>query len=216
VKRGLAGVLLLFAAAKLTAAELTPMLQEGQIGAVFENVAYPPSLSKDLKSGLTNRILIRVSLVEGSIVHRRRAVEIALRYDLWDEHFVATMTLDGAIAEARTIGTMEEAMALLRRLSILHLFEARAVAPDRPLVLQAEVLFNPLDRERMEMIRKWVTENSVGPSDVGGRTPSDNMSVAIFNRIFEQYAKGADVAAAWRDSAASRPFTLNELANRGR
>ena len=90
---------------------------------------YPASLSKDLKSGLTNRILIRVSLVEGPTVHRRRAVEIAVRYDLWEEHFITTTTLDGAAAEARTIASMEEIMALLHRLAIPHLFEARAVAP---------------------------------------------------------------------------------------
>jgi hypothetical protein len=33
-------------------------------------------------------------------------------------------------------------------------------------------------------------------------------SNAIFNRIFEQYADGSNVAAAWRAAATSRPFRI--------
>jgi hypothetical protein len=37
--------------------------------------------------------------------------------------------------------------------------------------------------------------------------------MAIFNKIFEQYAAGADVASAWHLTLTSQPFTLKELAH---
>src|SRR5262245_3006800 len=78
------------------------------------------------------------------------------------------------------------------------------------LVLKAEVLLNPIDRERMEAIRKWVEENTApttrglnGTSPAGNTSPSAN---AIFNRIFEQYAIGGDFAAVWKESLTSQSF----------
>jgi hypothetical protein len=38
-------------------------------------------------------------------------------------------------------------------------------------------------------------------------------SNAIFNRIFEQYARGADVAAIWKESLSSTPFKIQEVSD---
>jgi hypothetical protein len=35
-----------------------------------------------------------------------------------------------------------------------------------------------------------------------------SVSNAIFNRIFEQYASGQDVASAWQQTLATKPFRL--------
>ena len=36
-------------------------------------------------------------------------------------------------------------------------------------------------------------------------------SNAIFNKIFEQYAQGADVAATWKESLSSKPFRTGDV-----
>jgi hypothetical protein len=41
--------------------------------------------------------------------------------------------------------------------------------------------------------------------------PSDSRT--LFDRIFEQYAAGASVAATFVDSATSKPFRMEELVN---
>lgn len=212
IARCLATLAFVLYAAGACAAQLTPAVQNGQLGLVLE-ASYPDSLRKDLTSGLTNRILIRVTLSRGNEIVRRRAVEIAVRHDLWDEHFEITVTLDGAAADARTIQNMEEMQAFLQRLHLRRLFAINGIDRKQPLSLTAEILLNPVDRERMEMIRKWVAQNNIGPSDAGGRNGGGDLAVAIFNKIFEQYAKGADVAAVWRETSVSLPFRLEALAD---
>ena len=213
ITRCLATIAFVLYAAGACAAQLTPAVQNGQLGLVLESASYPDSLRKDLTSGLTNRILIRVRLARGNEILRTRAVEIAVRYDLWDEHFTTTVTLDGVEADTRTIQNMEEMQAFLRRLQLRRLFATNGIDRKQPLSLTAEILLNPVDRERMEMIRKWVAQNNIGPSDAGGRNGGGDLAVSIFNKIFEQYAKGADVAAAWRETSVSLPFRLEALAD---
>ena len=193
------------------AGQLTPAVHDGQLGLTLESTAYPDTLRKDLTSGLTNRILVRVTLTRGAEIVRQRAVEIAVRYDLWDEHFITTVTLDGVETNARTVPDMEQMQAWLRRLQLPHLFATHGLEHQQPFTLTAEVLLNPVDRERMEMIRKWVAQNNVGPGDINGRKGGGDVAMVIFNKIFEQYAKGADVAAVWREISVSQPFRLDEL-----
>ncbi|MFC4311127.1 hypothetical protein ACFPN2_18665 [Steroidobacter flavus] len=211
IARYLAIIAAFLYAANACAAELTPAVQNGQLGLTIEAPAYPDTLRKDLTSGLTNRILIRVTLARGTEIVSTRAVEIAVRYDLWDEHFNTTVTLDGVQTEARIVPNMEQMQTFLRRLPLPRLFASNGLGRGHALTLTADILLNPVDRERMEMIRKWVAQNNVGPGDAGGR--NGDLAVAIFNKIFEQYSKGAEVAAVWRETSVSRPFRLEELAD---
>ncbi|MET0535826.1 MAG: hypothetical protein ABW171_16540 [Steroidobacter sp.] len=201
---------LLLHAAAGWASQLTPSMDAGQLSVLVESTTLPEALRKDLTSGLTNRILIRVTLASGAKTVQQRAVEIAVRYDLWDEHFAVRVALDGAEAEARTLKTLDEMQALLRALRLPRLFATTGMNATQPHNVTAEILLNPIDRERMEMIRKWVAESSIAPADIRGRNTSD-LSLVIFNRIFEQYAKGADIAAIWRETLTSPPFTFDKL-----
>lgn len=206
---------LLLHGALACAAQLTARVEGGHLTVHIESAAWPDSLRKDLTSGLTNRILIRATLALGAEIVQQRAVEIAVRYDLWDERFAMTIAVDGTQADALTIESLDEVQAALRRLRIPRLFATTGVIATQAHTIAVEILLNPVDRERMEMIRKWVAGNSIAPTDIGSRNTGD-LSVAIFNRIFEQYARGADIAAIWRESVTSRPFKLEELSNEGR
>lgn len=201
---------LLLHAASSWAAQLTPSLDGGRLSVLVESAAWPDTLRKDLTSGLTNRILIRVTLARGAEIVQQRAVEIAVRYDLWEERFVVSVAPDGSEAEALALKSLDEMQGLLRQLRLPRLFATTGMTATQLHTVTAEILLNPVDRERMEMIRKWVAETSITPADIGGRNTGD-VSLAIFNRIFEQYAKGADIAAIWRETSTSRPFRLEEL-----
>ena len=199
-----------------SAGQVTPTLEGDNLSVRIESTAWPATLRKDLTSGLTNRILIRARLARGAEIVQQRAVEIAIRYDLWDERFMMDVTLDGVAAGARTIRNAEEMQAALRNLRLPPLFAADRVSAAQAHTVTAEILLNPVDRERMEMIKKWVAENSIPPADIGGRTAGGALSVTLFNRIFERYAKGADIAAIWQETSTSRPFRLQELTDEGR
>lgn len=202
---------LLLIGTTVQAAELTHFIAERKIGARVQTLAFPESLPRDLRSGLTNRLLVRASLLQGEQSRASAIVEIALKYDLWDEKFLTELSINGATVTAPSLRTLEEAVAWLSDLRLPALFDIPAGGGT--FTLKAQALLNPIERERLERIREWVKENSnYVPLDGGvqGR-PAESGSNAIFNRIFEQYAAGDDVAAQWRREVVSAPFSVTQL-----
>jgi hypothetical protein len=210
--RALAAWLLSSCSVHCAAAELIPTLQGGTVGLEIRGLQLPDTLRTDLVSGLTNRILIRIALLSDREAVAHHAVAIAIKYDLWEETFGMTTSVDERPVDVRSLPSVEAVLAVLADLSISGVLQSSDLALERPYMLQADVLFDPVDRERMEKIRQWVAQNSTLPTNgtpVGGGGAS--RSAELFNRIFEQYAAGADVAAAWRELVVSQPFRLDTL-----
>jgi hypothetical protein len=203
------------------AGEIEPFLADGRIGAHVRGLAFPATLSKELTSGLTSRILARLELRSGAQLTAQSAVEITVKYDLWDENFRVVVSVDRHVALDSLYTTLPEVRAFLQDVRLPGLFASTMPPLAEPLALRANVLLNPVDRERMDHIREWVKENSTpAPSDptspdaaapVGAVT-----SNALFDRIFAQYANGTDLAAAWHESLVSKPFRVEGLTHEGR
>ncbi len=188
----------------------------------MSDLALPSSVRSDFASGLTNRILIQVSLQQSSerITHAIAAIEI--QYDLWDENYRFAISVNGLDVVSRTLAKADEVIAALSRVRLPGLFATGGIADGAPLQINAEILFDPLEKARMDEVRKWVAENSGPQSEstpaLGSQTqatPPVSQGNSLFNRIFEQYAAGATVAAAWQDSAESAGFSLRELRRAG-
>ena len=211
-------LLSLLGANDVRATQLTPLLQRGELGVDLKGASLPPTLRKDLVSGLTNRIVIRVTLVRAGQPVTQRLVGFAIKYDLWEETFGVQVEVDDMPVSASTGQSLDEVITMLSDLNLPHLFPVDASTPDKSIVLTAEILFDPIEKARMEEIRKWVAENNhSGPPDASslsaGLPAPRSTSARLFNRIFEQYAAGAAVAAAWKQTVTSKPFKLEELQN---
>ncbi len=207
MRRALA-LLLLSVTATASAADVHVTLIDGKLGARVDALSYPATLPRELTSGLTNRLYARVSVSDARMVLGQKVVEYAIRYDLWDQIFSMASTLDGVPAETRPLATRAELDAVLAALPLPRLFDAATLPAAAELTLRVEVLLNPIGREKMRMIRKWVAQNST--PEVGGDR-GISMSNALFNRIFEQYADDSEVAAVWRSVVSSAPFRLERL-----
>jgi hypothetical protein len=201
VRRAFALVLWLWSTAG-AAATLSATQSGGDIGMRIDALAYPESLPRELQSGLTNRLYLRVTALDGENPLQIGTVELAIRYDLWDQAFTVTRTVDTAPAETIKLASTSEMNAFLQSLHVPRIFSARMLPPNRPLTLRAELLLNPIGREKLRMIRKWVAENSTPVNADQGIATSNT----VFNRIFEQYADGSDLAAVWRVELKSPPF----------
>ena len=214
--RALLGLTLLWPVAG-TAAQLTATIRQQRLGLVIEGVRLPQSFLKDVTSGLTSRILIQLTLLDGGMPIASKGVDIALKYDLWEESFSMTLAVDSTTVESRTLARTEDVIAMLSHLSVPSLFPTARLDRTRALTIAARVLFNPIERERLDEIRKWVAENSrpspPDPQNASGvpAPPPGSESHSLFDRIFEQYAAGAAVAAAFSDSGVSKPFRLEDL-----
>lgn len=190
------------------AATVSPTRTNGDLGVRIDALPFPQTFPRELESGLTNRLYLRVSLLDGQTVVQMRTVEIAIRYDLWEETFIVTRTVDRAPAESQKLASQAEVGAYLASLRLPRLFAAGSLPANHDLVIRAELLLNPIDREKLRMIRKWVAENSTPGI---GTDQGISTSNTVFNRIFEQYADGSDVAAVWRVDLASAPFRTTAL-----
>jgi hypothetical protein len=211
-------LLLLIAPIAALSADLNPFLQEHRLGVTVTHVRLPPTLRKDLASGLTNKILIRVVLSQDARPLARKLVGIAVRYDLWEETLSMDTRVDDVLVDSKTYRQMDDVVSALGNLRLPGLFPPGQTAQRAQLALTAELLFNPVEKERMDEIRRWVAENSGAalpdPSTVrpGLSAPAPaSDSRALFNRIFQQYAAGASIAAAWKDAGSSKSFKVEEL-----
>jgi hypothetical protein len=201
-------IVLLFLNAAAQAADVTPVIHERHIGARVRGLALPESLRKELRSGLTNRLLLRITLLEGAQTRASAHVEIAFKYDLWDERFRSRLTVNGVALSAPDLRTVEDAWSWLIDLSLMPLFDRPVTATT--LTLQAEVLLNPIERERMDQIREWVKENSrYVPLEGAPGAASESASNTVFIRIFERYAADQDMSAQRRERVVSAPFNVS-------
>ena len=189
-----------------SAAELSVAVEQGQVNLRIIALQYPANLPGELTSGLTNRILVRMSLRDGATVLEQRTAEIAIRYDLWEQSFAVATHVDGKL-QTRRFADIKQLDAFLAVLEIPGVFAAEPL-PDRELTVVAELLLNPIGREKLGMIRKWVAENST--PQAGGDAAASGHS-ELFNRIFEQYADGAQFATSWRVVLTSRALRMNTL-----
>jgi hypothetical protein len=215
MRRGALLLLLALIATPAAAVELTPVVRGHTIGVHLAGIAWPATLTKDLMSGLTNTLVMHVALWSDSRRLDQKTAVIAIKYDLWEETFSLTVTVNEAVILTRNAETQPQIEAFLANLELPELFAASEIPKDETATLRLEMLLNPIERERLEAIKKWVLENNTSiPADTSGfsdkRVGTSN-SNEVFNRIFEQYAGGGEVAATWRESLSSRPFKTSEV-----
>jgi hypothetical protein len=212
-----ATVLLVLSMNRVLAAEVVPIFENQRTGVVIRQLPLPDTLGRDLKSGLTSRLLVRVILMGESRPLIQQTVEMAVKYDLWDETFAVTVKVGGTSATTQSLRSLSEVMLRLEELRLPNLFATGSLDAGRPLTIKVDLLLNPIERERMEQIRKWIAENTTHTAPVDPDRPASTAPLGnsagdpIFNRIFEQYAAGATEASVWHLSLESTPFTLKEL-----
>lgn len=194
------------------AADVAVTMNDNRLDLRIEALQYPANLRTELTSGLTNRFLARISLRDGAAVLQQRNAEIAIRYDLWDQVFMVETTLEGKAQSRDNLGTAQ-LTAFLAALQLRNAFSSATLPADHELTVSVELLLNPIGREKLGMLRKWVAENNT-PQAGGDSATSGNSE--LFNRVFEQYADGSQFAATWRVVVTSRPFRLDALSHERR
>lgn len=206
-------VLLALASTCANAADVVPFVDNGMLGARVRDLAFPRTFPKDLSSGLTSHVMVRMSLRAPGRPDVQRVIELAVKYDLWEETFQFTLSVDGRVLMSDMLASRDAVLARLHDARLPALFPEASLAHDVAYTLNADVLLNPIDAERMEKIRKWVAENSAytpGQADVPGSSTTTK-SNELFNRIFEQFAAGSRTAATWRETVVSSPFRVESV-----
>jgi hypothetical protein len=220
--RRLLGVLLLstLGVCAAVAGELAPFREGTRLGVRVKNLSLPASFRKDLRSGLTNRLLLRVELLAADAkVVQTRTVQLAVKYDLWDENFRLTLDAGQGSMTESVLATEQQVLAFINDVPLPALFDTARLQRGQDHQLRGDALLNPIEQERMANIRKWVAENSTQTPGSGATTSAPvgaATSGDLFNRIFDRYASGVgDTTAAWHDSLQSRAFRPESLPHEG-
>jgi len=205
-------------------AQLTVSRAGGAITTALRGLAFPPTLPKDLKSGLTTHLLVHLTLLENGRAEEQRDIDVAVRYDLWDENFPLTEAAHRTVLYTQVFTTVEQVTRFLENMTLPQALPAARLVAGRTYTLSAQVLLNPIERERMEQLKKWVAENGAserptapvanaslgnGPSVPPAAAPPES----LFDRIFQQYASGLENSSVWRQTLVSAPFRLEDLSH---
>jgi hypothetical protein len=204
------------------ASGLKVVRQDGGVTATLNGLSFPSSLTRELKSGLTTHILIHFVLLENGTEAEHRDIDVAVRYDLWDENFPMTETADRTVLRQQVFLTLDQVTTFLGNITVPRVFATARFSPGRAYELSAQVLLNPIEKERMESLKRWVADNSASekPSNPASTAPlgqgpnappAATRPQSMFDRIFQQYAAGLDYSAVWRQNLTFGPFTLQDL-----
>ncbi len=213
----------------LTATELIPFIKNDRLGVIINELKYPENLSKDLVSGLSNKILIRFELMFDSQVQNQsksqnhnpyqsqREVTITTKYDLWEENFKINILVSDSDSTFKTLPSLKDVLSFLAHLKISNLWPLSELSQSDSFNLKVDTLFNPIEKEQMEKIKKWVIQNSTSlPIDPTGFGSINSISSSLrthslFNKIFEQYSTGTPIASVGRETLISKLIHLTEV-----
>lgn len=206
----------LILSSSLYALEVVPNQDGEHVSVELKHLKLPRKLNKELSSGLTTRMLFQLSLQQGGDVLSAKTYRLSVLYDLWEETFHVE-ELTGSSSRTWLLNSKKEVLELLGSPQFDKVFSTSGLRSDKKLNVKAQVLLNPVGRQKMEEIQKWVQKNTVlnpiNPTTGRAVRANPRRGDTIFNAIFEQFARGHSVASDWKASATSKPFQILELKN---
>jgi uncharacterized protein DUF4390 len=145
---------------ELTVSTLPP----GGIGKLFDTTAY-----EALNTGIPSSVVIRVQITprDADTPVAEQLIQRSVVYDVWDEIYTLRIDQPGG---RKTIKVKFRAEALKWLTSIEDLPVARlAVLPvDQVFVLKMVVELNPVSKETLAEVRRWLSQGNGGGLDRGG------------------------------------------------
>jgi hypothetical protein len=139
-------------------------LPPGGIGKLFDTSGYGA-----LSTGIPSTVVIRIQIAprDSNTPVAEQLIQRSVVYDVWDEVYILRLDQpDGA----KVIKVKARAYALKWLTAIDDLPVARlAVLPvDRVFVLKMVVELNPVSRETLAEVRRWLSQGNGGGLDRGG------------------------------------------------
>ncbi len=210
-----------------TAADIKVTKHANHIYTKIERIHYPQKLlATELKSGLPNVIDIIILVNHNQKLIRQRSQSIMITYDLWDEHY--QLTHISPRGTEKLIKKNESALfSYISSISDSTQISSRYFQHQQQLELSFQVIFNPIEGERVEKIKDWIrtsngydkTDNSKLLSTHHGKPIGNNLTPnaipvgadglatisssgprfkKLFDKILDEYVTDDSIAAQWK------------------
>lgn len=184
------------------------------LGIQLIDLQLPDSIRKDLKSGLTNKFLFIFRIQSQGSEEIVIPIELSIKYDLWDETYSMTIVANSK-TKTSFIPKIEDVLSQISNFRWPDLMDFSKWPKNAKMKIQGSIILNPIEKERMEQIKKWVLQNSSISSSGSGSNEGGFVSGIrhhkIFDKIFEEKTSGSKFATQWVSNMEATSYSLEDL-----
>ncbi len=192
----------------LSANELTPFRNGDSLGAVLRITDLPnEQLSKNLKNGFTTTLLYNISVKNPKFSGPEKQLVFAVYYDLWNEVFHST-ELFGQVKKTTTFKTPAEVISRVEKVVFLPLEALSSLDLNAPTSIVVQVYLDPIQKDRLTAVRKWISENSINTGAEQTRTTPSN---PLFSALVGEYLNAGLASLSWKTEVRSSAFRISDL-----
>jgi hypothetical protein len=163
--------------AQLTFSALPP----GGIGRLFDTTAY-----EALGSGIPSTVVIRIQIAprESDTPVAEQLIQRSVVYDVWDEIYTLRLDQPGG-RKTLKVKHRAEALKWLTALDDVPVAPLAALPTDQIFVMKMVVELNPVSKETLAEVRRWLSQGQGGGLDRGGAFFGSFVSVFYNPKIAE-------------------------------
>lgn len=194
--------------------------------AKITNIELPLStLEKTLPSGISNNILIKLSLIENNQIVMGTVSHVKVVYDLWHEVYRLTITEHNAESIKIIKKTKKEVFDFL----LSHeskIGDLKNINPNGKYSLKFEWVLDPIDKEKQVKIKRWLAQNRVSVSSISNRlegggieqvgtieSKSGPSTSGIFNSLLENELLKESTQGSFKTEFVKQNISLSEIQN---
>lgn len=183
---------------------------QGQYFSVVDLPLPEKLLNKEMTSGLPNNVSVIVKLYHQQKLITQTRVNTKIIYDLWDEVFIVE-TFNPPSLLVNRYAKKSNLMAELREFNLSALLSNNEInIPANKLTATVQVIYNPVDKERIKRVQQWIRENN-GYSQLNteqfqkDNLPPNNSGNGLrfkklFDKIIDDYIPEEGFSAQWKST----------------
>ncbi|MEO7734215.1 MAG: DUF4390 domain-containing protein [Kofleriaceae bacterium] len=140
------------------------MTPPGGIGKLFDTAAY-----EALNTGIPSTVVIRIQIAprESDTPVAEQLIQRSVVYDVWDEIYTLRLDQPGG-RKTLKVKYRAEALKWLTAIDGLQVAKLGVLPLDQVFVLKMVVELNPVSRETLAEVRRWLSQGNGGGLDRGG------------------------------------------------
>jgi len=164
----------------LSATGVSVSLQVNKLKISSSNIDYPEKiLNRELKSGLPNTIDLLIILSQNGTRMTQKIKRFSVVYDLWDEFYIFQELGSDNGPDVRVNSDMA-LKNVLSSLDIVVPYHPNSFDPEIPIVVTAQIFFNPVQSQRIKKIQNWI-RTSKGFDDIDNEAELNSHSASQLN-----------------------------------
>lgn len=168
-------------------------------------------LDKELTSGLPNNVSLIIKIYRKDKLLAQTRVNSKVIYDLWDEVFIVETLAPPSISVTR-FTNKTRLLTSLKEINLSQVLHNKGISvPASELSISLQVIYNPVDKERIKKVQQWIRDNNGYGQLQNERLKKDNLPPnhsgnglrfkKLFDKIIDDYIPEEGFSAQWKSKS---------------